>query len=130
MLSDRIVERLLLGDIEFLERFSNEQLDFIATEIRSSPYRKNILFCTFKELSLKYPKQAFKMTCDLPEYKDFWLRSLRHDCSIFSDYQFLLFFMLAGDWEVKFVCDNLDSIVLNNKDSIFAIIRYSERKGN
>ncbi len=130
MLSDRIVDRLLLGDIEFLERFSNEQLDFIANEIRNSPYRKSILFSVFKDLSLKYPKQAFKITYDLPEYNDFWLRSLKHDTSVFSDYQFLLFFMLTGDWEAKFVSDNLESIVLNNKDSLFAIIRYSERVGN
>lgn len=127
MLSERIVDKLIAGDIEFMERFSTEQMEYLVREVSVSPYRDNMLFNSFKELARKYPTYAFKMTFDLPEYRDYWLRTLRNDCSILLDYKFLLFFLLSGSWAVHFVSDYLNKIVLENKDSLFAIIRHAER---
>ena len=40
---------------------------------------------------------------------------------------YLLFFLLSGSWAVHFVSDYLNKIVLENKYSLFAIIRHAER---
>ena len=130
MLSDRIVEYLIAGDIDFMERFSTEQLEYLVHEIRISPYKNNILFNSFKEIAKMYPVYAFKITFDMPEYKEYWLRYFRDDHSILLDYKFLLLFLLSGDWAVNFVNEKLSAIVLENKESLFAIIRHAERTGN
>lgn len=130
MLSDRIVEYLIAGDIDFMERFSIEQLEYLVHEIRISPYKNNILFNSFKEIAKMYPVYAFKITFDMPEYKEYWLRYFRDDHSILLDYKFLLLFLLSGDWAVNFVNEKLSAIVLGNKESLFAIIRHAERTGN
>ncbi len=130
MLSDRIVEYLIAGDIDFMERFSTEQLEYLVHEIRISPYKNNILFNSFKEIAKMYPVYAFKITFDMPEYKEYWLRYFRDDHSILLDYKFLLLFLLSGDWAVNFVNEKLSAIVLGNKESLFAIIRHAERTGN
>lgn len=130
MISDRIIDSLSVGDIEFMERFSREQMDYLAREINVSPDRRNLLFNSFKEIAFKYPEYAFKMTFDMDEYRNYWLRYLRNDCSILFDYKFLLFFLLAGDWAVNFVGENLNKIVKSNKESLFAIIRHAERTNN
>lgn len=127
MLSERIVDNLIAGDIEFMERFSTEQMEYLVREVNVSPYRHNMLFNSFKKIAMNYPTYAFKMTFDLPEYRDYWLRTLRLDYSILLDYKFLLFFLLSGSWAVHFVNDYLNQIVLGNKDSLFAIIRHAER---
>ena len=95
MLSERIVDKLISGDIEFMERFSTEQMEYLVREVSVSPYRDNMLFNSFKELARKYPTYAFKMTFDLPEYRDYWLRTLRNDCSILLDYKFLVLLKLC-----------------------------------
>lgn len=130
MLSDRIVEYLIAGDIDFMERFSTEQLEYLVHEIRISPYKNNILFNSFKEIAKMYPVYAFKITFDMPEYKEYWLRYFRDDHNILLDYKFLLLFLLSGDWAVNFVNEKLSAIVLGNKESLFAIIRHAERTGN
>ena len=127
MLSERIVDNLIAGDIDFMERFSTEQMEYLVREVNVSPYRHNMLFNSFKKIAMNYPTYAFKMTFDLPEYRDYWLRTLRLDYSILLDYKFLLFFLLSGGWAVHFVNDYLNQIVLGNKDSLFAIIRHAER---
>lgn len=127
MLSQKIIDDLLVGDIEFMERFSTEQMEFLVKEVRFSPFRNNMLFHSLKKIAATYPEYAFKMSFDLPEYKDFWLRFFRNDYSILLDYKFLLFFLLSGDWAVYFVSDYLTQIVLGNNDSLFAIIRHAER---
>ena len=91
MLSERIVDNLIAGDIEFMERFSTEQMEYLVREVNVSPYRHNMLFNSFKKIAMNYPTYAFKMTFDLPEYRDYWLRTLRLDYSILLDYKFLLF---------------------------------------
>ena len=53
MLSDRIVDNLISGDIDFMERFSNEQLEYLAREVNVSPYRTNMLFNSFKQFSTR-----------------------------------------------------------------------------
>ena len=130
MLSDRIVEYLIAGDVDFMERFSTEQLEYLVHEIRISPYKTNILFNSFKEMVKMYPVYAFKITFDMPEYKEFWLRYFRDDYSVLLDYKFLLLFLLSGEWAVNFVNEKLSAIVLGNKESLFAIIRHAERTGN
>lgn len=127
MLSDRIVDYLIDGDIDFMDRLSGQQLDFVADEIKKSPYKKNILFNSFEIMVEKYPSYAFKITYDIPEYRDYWSRFLRDDYSILLDYKFLLFFLLIGDWTFNIVNEKLMYLVLENKDTIFAIIRYSQR---
>lgn len=130
MLFERIVDYLISGNIEFMESFSTEQLEYLSKEIRVSPYRNNILFNSFNEIAKKYPIYAFKMTYDMDEYQDYWREVLKKDCSILFDYKFLLFFLLSVDWAIDFVYTKLDFIVLSSKDSLFAIIRYAERTNN
>lgn len=130
MLSQRFIDSLILGDIEFMERFSDDQMEYLSKEVRISPYRANMMLNSFKEIVSKYPIYAFKMTYDLPEYKDFWLGFFRNNRSLLYDYKFLLFFLLSGDWAVDFVYEKLSFIVVDCKESMFAIIRHAERTGN
>lgn len=130
MLSQRFIDSLILGDIEFMERFSDDQMEYLSKEVRMSPYRANMMFNSFKEISKMYPVYAFKMTFDLPEYREYWLNYFRNHIDILYDYKFLLFFLLSGDWAVDFVYNKLSYIAIDCKESMFSIIRHAERSNN
>ncbi|MGN1371909.1 MAG: hypothetical protein ACI4XM_06530 [Candidatus Coprovivens sp.] len=127
MLSERILDKLLSCNISFLGKLTSDQLDALANEVRVSPYRNNILFNSFKDIVNEYPVFAFKITYDIEYYQAYWIRLLRNNYSILLDYQFLLYFLLSGEWVVNFVYEELNYIVSDNKDCLFAIIRYSKR---
>lgn len=127
MLSERIVDYLIAGDISFIERLNCDQRAFLVKGIRESQYKGQILFNSIKEIRRQYPELAFYITFDIPEYKDYWYGYFSNECELLRDRKFLLFFMLAGDWAVKIVLSKLDKIVNNNPDVMPAFFRYFER---
>lgn len=131
MLSERIIDKLLVGDIEFMERLSREQLEYIAKGVVEYPNRKALLYASFRDLVNFNPEYAFKMTYDLPEYEEYWYRYFTDNYEVLTDdYRFLLFYMLSSNLAVKMVSERLDKIVLTNKETIYSIVRHAERTKN
>lgn len=130
ILTERIMDKLLSGDLDFLDSFSSTYIDELTKDIVDSPYRKKILYESFNKIFDKNPRLAFLISLDLEEYKHFWCRYLEMNYSLLLDYDCLLFFLLKSDWSLKFVGEVLEKLVLAKKSSIFAILRYTERTGD
>ena len=130
ILTERIMDKLLSGDLDFLDSFSSTYIDELTKDIVDSPYRKKILYESFNKIFDKNPRLAFLISLDLEEYKHFWRRYLEMNYSLLLDYDCLLFFLLKSDWSLKFVGEVLEKLVLAKKSSVFAILRYTERTGD
>ena len=127
MLNERIVDMLVAGDIDFLDRLSNEQIAFVVKGIRESEYKKHILFGSMQELKRRRPDIAFDITFDMEEYRDYWFNYFDFNYELLRDRSFLLFFLLSGDWAVRLVLRKLDKIVENNPEIMPALFRYYGR---
>lgn len=127
ILTERILWKLLEGDLDFLDSFSSNYIDGLTKEIIDSPLRMNILTSSFDKITRKNIYFAFKISCDLKEYQGYWRRYLEQDYSVLLDYDCLLYFLLKVSWSKKYVSEILDKLALSRKSSIFAILRYTDR---
>jgi len=127
ILTERIVWKILNGDLDFLDTFSSTYIDAITKEIIDSPIREKILEEAFDFIYKKDPVIAFKISCKSPKFTNLWRRRLEMDYSVLFDYNALLDFLLYVDWSKKFVGEIVDKLILNSKTCGFAILRYTER---
>lgn len=127
ILTERILWKIINGDLDFLDSFSSTYIDALTKEIVDSPMREKILDEAFESLYKKDPIMTFKISCNSLKFSNIWRRRLESDYSVLLDYNALLFFLLNVDWSKQFVFDRVEKLILNNKSCAFAIIRYSER---
>ncbi len=130
ILTGRIIDKLLARDLDFLDSFSSNYLDDLINDLIKSPYRKKILSESFDALFKKNSKLVFLVSLDMKEYEQYWNRYLEIDCSLLTDYQCLLNFLLNVSWSKKFVIGRLEKLALAGKSSLFAILRYTGRTGD
>ncbi len=127
ILTERIVWKILNGDLDFLDSFSSNYIDELTKEIVVSPQRDRILDEAFDFIYKKNPVMAFRISCTSPKFSDLWRRRLEIDYSVLLDYNALLHFLLNVDWSRKFVGDIVEKLISNNKTCAFAILRYTDR---
>ena len=58
ILTERIIDKLLSGDLDFLDSFSSDFIDALTKDIVDSPYRGRILYESFNAIFDKNPKFA------------------------------------------------------------------------
>ena len=130
ILTERILWKILNGDLDFLDSSSKNYIDDLVKDIVESPLRWKILSESFDALFKKNQKIAFLISFDLPEYANYWRRHLELDYSVLLDYQCLLMFLLKTDWSKNFVFGIIEKLSLKSKSTMFAILRYTERTGD
>lgn len=130
ILTERIVDKLLSGDLDFLDSFGDFYIDELIKNMIDSPYRRNILFASFDKILKKNLKLAFMISLDLKEYNNFWHRYLEIDYSILLNYECLLMFLLKADWSRNFIYEKLEKLALEKRSVIFAVLRYTVRSGD
>ena len=81
ILTERILWKILNGDLDFLDSFSKNYIDDLVKDIVESPLRWKILSESFDALFKKNQKIAFLISFDLPEYANYWRRHLELDYS-------------------------------------------------
>ena len=59
ILTERIIDKLLFGDLDFLDSFSSVYIDELIKNIVDSPDRKKILYESFNKIFNKNPRFAF-----------------------------------------------------------------------
>ena len=127
ILTERIVWKILKGDLDFLDSFSSNYIDELTKDIIDSPLREKILDEAFDLIYKKDPVLAFKISCSSPKFTNLWRRRLENNYDVLLDYDALLYFLLKVDWSKKFVFEIVDKLILSNKSCAFAILRYTER---
>ena len=120
ILTERIMDKLLSGDLDFLDSFSSDFIDALTKDIVDSPYRGRILYESFNAIFDKNPKFAFLISLDLNEYEQFWRRHLETNHSLLFDYDCLLRALLFSSWAKKIVIEILEKITLAKKSSVLA----------
>ena len=130
ILTERIIDKLLSGDLDFLDSFSSDFIDALTKDIVDSPYRGRILYESFNAIFDKNPKFAFLISLDLKEYEQFWRRYLETNHSLLLDCDCLLRALLFSSWAKNLDAERLEKITLAKKSSVFAILRYTERTGD
>ena len=130
ILTERIMDKLLSGDLDFLDSFSSDFIDALTKDIVDSQYRGRILYESFNAIFDKNPKFAFLISLDLNEYEQFWRRYLETNHSLLFDCDCLLRALLFSSWAKKIVIEMLEKITLAKKSSVLAILRYTERTGD
>ena len=130
ILTERILWKILNGDLDFLDSFSSTYIDGLTKDIIDSPLREKILDESFEFIYEKDPIMAFKISCSSPKFTNIWRRRLETNYDVLFDYDALLYFLLNVDWAEKFVLGIVDKLILNNKSCAFAILRYAERTKN
>ena len=127
ILTERIVWKILNGDLDFLDSFSSTYIDALTKDIIDSPLREKILDEAFDLIYKKDPVLAFKISCSSPKFTNLWRRRLENNYDVLLDYDALLYFLLKVDWSKKYVFEISDKLILGNKSCAFAILRYTER---
>lgn len=130
ILTERILWKILDGDLDFLDSFSKNYMDALVKDIIESPLRWKILSESFDAIFKKNQRLAFLISFDLPEYATYWRRHLEMDYSVLFDYECLLLFLLKTEWSKKFVFDIIEKLSLKSRSTMFAILRYTERTGD
>ena len=94
ILTERVVNNLLLGNLDFLDYFSSSSKEELISDLRGLPVRKQILYNSFYEILDKDPKFAFMISCDLNEYESIWRRYLETEHSFLFDFNCLMLFLI------------------------------------
>ena len=127
ILTERVLWKILNGDLDFLDSFSSSYRDALIKEIVDSPLKDKILKDSFEVIYKKDPIMAFRISCNSPRFSDLWRRRLEPDHYVLFDYNALLYFLLNVDWAKKYVLEVLDSLILGSRTCAFAILRYTGR---
>lgn len=130
ILTERVLNNLLLGNLDFLDYFSSSSKDELISDLRSLPVREQVLFNSFNKIIEKDPKFAFMISCDVKDYENMWRRYLGADNSILFDFNCLMLFLLNADWSKKYILEHIYKLVIDNKAPIFTIIRYTLKTGD
>ena len=66
ILTERVLWKILNGDLDFLDSFSSSYRDALIKEIVDSPLRDRILKESFEVIYKKDPIMAFRISCNSP----------------------------------------------------------------
>lgn len=123
-----IIVSLKKGDISFLDEMEDYMINSIASFIKKSVDKEEILQKSFLLLEGNYSNMLFRIVYDMKAYEDFCRQYLSKNPSVLLDHRFFHEFLGSSEWSVEYVFDNIDyflEVSLNNKETfVFTILRY------
>lgn len=130
ILTERIINNIIIGNLDFLDYFRSDYIEQLIQDIREYPNRVQLLYSSFDKILNKDPHLAFMISCDISDYEMVWRRCLESNPLLLSDYKSLLFFLMNVTWASKYVSEHLEKLISNDKSAIFAILRHFEKTGD
>ncbi len=126
-----MVYKLINKDFSFLNSLGAYDREKLIETIREVPLKDSILHNCFDNLKEENPYYAFRIVCDMEDYREFCINYLDSNIKVLNDSNlFSRYFIGRTRWSLEYLSNNFERLLELDTRILFITIRFALDLGN